>query len=92
MVLDPLTYDRLYDLYWGKFEEPLDIIGEIFTIGTNFSNPQNVKYYVKGLGMNTTEIFQTIPLTDNHFKGIGTQSTNGDGPCVVYFDNVRVLR
>ena len=24
-------------------------------------------------------------------KGIGTRSTNGDGPCVVYFDDVYVL-
>lgn len=91
-VLEAGTYAPLYDLYWGKFEQPLDIIGEIFTIGTNFSNPQNVKYYVKGLGMNTTEIFQTIESTGNHFKGIGTRSANGDGPCVVYFDDVRVLR
>ncbi|NIO20043.1 MAG: hypothetical protein GTN76_04695 [Candidatus Aenigmarchaeota archaeon] len=90
------TYVSVVDdprlLYWGHFGDPVDLIGDIFTMGTTFFNPQNVIYYVGDLGMHTIEIFETLSPTDDHFKGIGTRSTNGDGPCVVYFDNVYVLR
>jgi hypothetical protein len=33
-----------------------------------------------------------LASTNDHLKGIGTRSTDGDGPCVVYFDDVYVLR
>lgn len=91
-VLEAGTYDWLYDLYWGMFEQPLDIIGNPFTIGTSFSNPQKVSYYAAGLGLHTIKIFEPVSPTDDHFKGIGTRSENGDGPCVVFFDDVYVLR
>ncbi len=34
---------------------------------------------------------ETLTLKENPFYGIGTRSTNGDGPCTVYFDDVYVL-
>jgi hypothetical protein len=86
------TSDWLYDLYLGRFKYPLDIIGNPFTIATTFFNPRNVIYFVGGLGRNTVNVFEDIGPTDNYFKGIGTRSKNGDGPCVVYFDDVYVLK
>lgn len=82
----------LYNLYSGMFKYPLDIIGNPFTVATTFFNPRNVIYFVGGLGRNTVNVIEHIGPTDNYCKGIGTRSENGDGPCVVYFDDVYVLR
>jgi hypothetical protein len=57
-----------------------------------FFDPTNAIYYVHGLGKNTYNVFKMISPTDDYWKALETWSWNGDGPCVVYFDNVWVLR
>jgi|GEM_PF-4293345 len=91
-VIEGGTQNFLYNLYWAKFKEPITILGQPFMIATTFFNPNNVMYIALGLGNQNVQISQPIAPTDNHFKGIGTRSTNGDGPCTVYFDQVWVLR
>jgi len=85
-----------YNLFYGEFIRPLVIIGNTFTITMTFSD-NKVTYEVDDLG----EIEYKLPedldqLTgadyNYYFKGIGTRSTNGDGPCVVYFDDVYILQ
>ena len=49
-------------------------------------------YKVNGVGEIEYELPEDLSPTDNYFMGIGTRSANGDGPCVVYFDDVYVLR
>ena len=91
-VLEEGTNEWLYTLYWGELEYPLEIPGKRFTIATSFFDPQNVSYYVGGLGKHTVKVFKSVSPPVTTFKGIGTRSTNGDGPCEVFFDDVYVLR
>ena len=90
-VLDGGTYDLVYDMVTEIFEFPIDIIGNTYTLTTVFSR-KKVTYKVDGLGITIFKAPGRLSQTDNHFKGIGTLSLNGDGPCVVYFDDVYVLR
>ena len=87
----PPTYPFLYNLFYGEFIRPVEIIGHTFTITMSFSR-EEVIYKVSGLGEIKHEFPEDLSPTDSHFKGIGTRSTKGDGPCVVYFDDVYVLR
>ncbi len=80
-----------YDLLYANFMRPLDIIGHTFTITMSFSR-EEVTYKVSGLGEIEHEFPEDLSPTDHYSKGIGTSSANGDGPCVVYFDDVYVLR
>jgi hypothetical protein len=89
---DGTNWTMVNDLHYGRFQYPLDIIGNRFTIALSFFNPTNAIYYVHGLGKNTYEVFKMISPTDDYWKALETWSWNGDGPCVVYFDNVWVLR
>jgi hypothetical protein len=89
-VLDGGTYDLLYDVCTGIFEYPIDIIGTSYTVTSTFSR-RKVTYEVNGLGSIVFKAPEKLAPTDVHFKGIGTLSLNGDGPCVVYFDDVYVL-
>ena len=91
LVLEPGTFAIVYEPFWGRFEEPLATLGNTFIITMVFS-PRKVTYAVGGLGKFTYKIPGKISRTDNYLRGIGTYSWNGDGPCVVYFDDVYVLR
>jgi hypothetical protein len=89
---DPPGFPYSYiDLFYGQFIRPLDIIGHTFTLIMTFSR-EEVTYKVSGLGEIEHEFPEDLSPTDFHFKGIGTYSPNGNGPCVVYFDDVYVLR
>lgn len=92
-MLGPLpNLPFLYNLFYGEFIRPLVIIGNTFTITMTFSD-NKVTYEVDDLGEIEHKLPEDLsPLTENYFKGIGTRSTNGDGPCVVYFDDVYILR
>ena len=94
-VLGPLPgLPFRYNLFYGEFIRPLEIIGNTFTIAMTFLG-NKVTYEVDDLGEIEYKLPEDLsPLTDNnyYFKGIGTRSTNGDGPCVVYFDDVYILR
>jgi hypothetical protein len=87
----PPNFPFLYNLFYGEFIRPVEIIGHTFTITMIFSD-EEFTYNVSGLGEIEHELPEDLSPTDIFFKGIGTRSTNGDGPCVVYFDDVYVLR
>jgi hypothetical protein len=80
----------LYHLFTGRFTEPKDLIRNTFTIAMVFSQKKLV-YKASGLGKIIVKLPEALLPTDFRSKGIGTKSTNGDGPCVVYFDDVYVL-
>lgn len=88
----PPYFPFLYDILYAHFIRPVDIIGHTFTISMTFPRDE-FTYTVSGLGKLTYEFLEELsPTTDQHFKGIGTRSENGLGSCVVYFDDVYVLR
>ena len=89
----PPNFPNYYQLFYGQFMRPLEIISHTFSITMTFS-AQKVTYEVSGLGKIEHELPEDLSPTDDYynFKGIGTRSTNGDGPCVVYFDDVYILR
>jgi hypothetical protein len=92
MIWDYPTFLNSYQLFYGQFMRPLEIIGNTFAITMTFSN-NKVTYEVDDLGEIEHKLPEDLsPLTYNYFMGIGTRSTNGNGPCVVYFDEVYVLR
>jgi hypothetical protein len=84
-------YEYKYDYFWGHFERPLDYIGFPFTLSMILSK-DHADYAVEGQGEIEFYFPSTLSSTDNPFKGIGTQSTSGDGTCTVYVDDVYVLR
>jgi len=92
-ALEPQDADtgEWYDLFWGHFAEPIDLIGNTFTITMIFSK-KKVTYSVGGLGKITFKLAEKLSPTDTYLLGIGTRSTAGDGPCTVYFDDVYVLK
>ncbi len=94
VVLRASDYAFRYDLFYGQFVRPVDIVGHTFTLTIIFSEDK-VVFEVDGLG----EIEHKLPeclihlsTYDNTFKGIGTISASGQGSCTVYFDDVYVLR
>jgi len=91
IILDAGTLEVLYSPFWGRFEEPLTILENTFIITMVFS-PKKVTYTVNGLGKFTYKIPGPVSKTDNYRKGIGTYSASGDTSCVVYFDDVYVLK
>lgn len=87
----PPGFPFLYNLFYGEFIRPVEIIGNTFIITMTFSNDK-VTYEVDDLGEIEHKLPEDLSPTDNYFKCIGTRSSNGDGPCVVYFDDVYILR
>ena len=78
------------ELFWARFEEPIEIIGNTFTITMIFSN-SCVTYQATGLGTIIFSLPRRMSPTDNYLMGIGTRSTSGVGSCTVYFDDVYIL-
>ena len=78
------------ELFLGTLQNPIDIIDEVFTIAMDFNNLNTRHFLVRDTGIITCELYESMAPTDDHFKGIGTRSQNGEGPCVVYFDDVYV--
>ena len=87
----PPTYAWLEDLYYAQFERPITVTGVSFNLTMVFSNDR-ITYEVDGRGKIDYKYSTVITPTGGDFKAIGTRSTNGDGPCTVYFDNVYILR
>lgn len=91
-IWDPPYFLNSYELFYGQFMRPLSVIGNTFDLTMTFSENKAI-YEVDDLGEIEHKLPENLsPLTYNYFMGIGTRSTNGDGPCVVYFDDVYVLR
>jgi hypothetical protein len=87
----PPDYIWLQDLHYAHFEKPITVTQVHYNINMLFSNDK-ITYEVDGLGKITYKHENPIAPTDSNFKAMGTRSTNGDGPCTVFFDNVYVLR
>ena len=87
----PPDYIWVQDLHYAHFERPITVTQVPYNINMLFSNDK-IAYEVDGLGKITYKYENPIAPTDSNFKAIGTRSTNGDGPCTVFFDNVYVLR
>jgi hypothetical protein len=87
----PPDYISVQDLHYTHFELPIPVTQVPYNINMLFSNDK-ITYEVDGLGKITYKHENPIAPTDSNFKAMGTRSTNGDGPCTVFFDNVYVLR
>ncbi len=87
------SYEYQYDYFWGHLENPTSIIGVPFTLSTIFSN-MNARYLVDGQGeLEYTFPSNLDPLDEGQeFCGLGTRSNSGVGECIVYFDDVYILR
>lgn len=85
----------LYDAFYTTFNNPIELNSIPYIIGLRFYN-NKFNFFTEELG----EINATMPgkwvLIDDTVpgvsKGIGSRSSNGDGPCIIYFDDVYVLR
>jgi len=84
-------YEYKKDFYWGYFKKPNVYIGSPFTMSMILSRNQ-ASYGVEGQGELEFSFPNTLSVTDDFFKGIGTRSVSGVGTCTVYFDNIFILR
>ena len=85
----PQTNANPYDLHYSNYQDPIDVIGKAFKLMMLFSNDQT-KFEVEDLGRFTVRHQETIPSSESDFRAIGTRSTQGQGPCTVYFDDVYI--
>lgn len=84
-------YLWIKDLHYGEYQIPLNLTGNTYNASMIFSS-EKIIYEVEGLGKITYKYAAGVDSATDIFKAIGTRSTNGDGPCTVYVDNVYVLR
>ncbi|MBW2183281.1 MAG: hypothetical protein JRF49_05370 [Deltaproteobacteria bacterium] len=84
-------YDIFYtNLGWNK----QTIVGVPHKLVAAF-NPNSIKFKVKepdNLGQVKYEFTEKIDELEEPFRGIGTRTNDDAGTCVVYFDDVYVLR
>jgi len=78
------------DQHYAHFQQPLAIIGNTYSVTIAFFSDR-AEYEVEGLGKITRK-FPTLAAPLSDFRNIGTRSTNGEGPCTVFVDDVYVLR
>ena len=82
-------FSTVWDYFYGQFRDSTAIIGTAYELTLVFT-PNRVIARVAGLG----EIVYTSPFAlsppDAAFVGLGTRSSTGEGPCVVYYDDVYV--
>jgi len=79
------------NLFWVRYPEPIAMLGNTFNCKMMFENDK-ITYEVAGLGKMTYRYSSPKNPADIFFRGVGTKSENGDGPCTVYFDDVYVFR
>jgi hypothetical protein len=90
-AVDTQTNNTAYQIFYHEFESPLTIVGNSYTLSTVFTLP-TWQFKADGYGTvyskpeGSTLMYKSAP-----FFGIGTRSSNGDGPCTVYFDDVYVI-
>jgi hypothetical protein len=94
IALDPEDFDiGVYELFFGRFINPVDIIDERFKLTLEFDRDE-LECEESNLGEIEYELEDELERTDDPFKGIGTR-IDGDiatvsGQFVVYFDDVYV--
>jgi hypothetical protein len=90
--LEAPDYTLLQKLHYAQFQRPIiDMIGVTFNLALVFSSDK-ITYEVDGLGKIVYKYATAVAPATNDFKALRTRSSNGEGPCTVYFDNVYVLR
>jgi hypothetical protein len=83
----------LYNFQNAEFKNPIDITGNTFTIIMTYDrNKKKLVYEVDGLGKSIFKLPEKLSVPREYFRAIGTRSSNEEGSCVVYFDDVYVLR
>jgi hypothetical protein len=87
----PPDYALIAQLHYGQFKRPVNIIGDTYNVSMIFSN-NGMSYEVDGLGKIDYKYATSVTPSINYWRAIGTKSSNGDGPCTVYIDDVYVLR
>ncbi len=87
----PPDHTWITDLHYAAFKQPLSLIGNTYTSSMIFASDR-VTYEIEGLGAVAWKYPAGVYSTTNSWKAIGTRSTNGDGPCTVYVDDVYVMR
>jgi hypothetical protein len=78
-------------LHYAHYQNPITVTGISFNLTIVFSS-EEVTYEVEGLGKITYKYPTAVVSPDDFFRGLGTRSALGQGPCTVYFDDVYVLR
>jgi hypothetical protein len=86
----PPDYTYVYDMAYNHFYQPTDIIGHSFIITMMFYGDR-IEYEVDGLGKIIYRYEEEVSSASDFFRRIGTRSTQGQGPCTVYFDDVFVF-
>lgn len=86
---DPVNLVVVYEMLNADFQRPIPIFNVDHTIEINFSG--SLMYgAADGYGRILFEPENTLLPSPDPIFGIGTRSTNGDGPCTVFFDDVYV--
>jgi len=89
------SFELIYSLFWVSFhanwDNPFDITGETFILEWMFK-PDEVIGKTDRYGEIVFKYSERVSPNEGSFKGIGTRSRAGNGPCTIYFDDVYVYR
>ena len=80
------------DQTFSTFKSPQPITGETFTLSMMYEERKEIIYEVKGQGKITRQLPSVLSTPSSDFLAVGTRSSNGDGPCTAYIDDVYVLQ
>jgi hypothetical protein len=85
------NYEWVMNLHYAQYRQPMTITGKTFTVSMLYEEGK-ITYEVLDHGKIVfVNDSSESPPTD-FFRAIGTRSSNGDGPCTVYFDDVYILK
>jgi hypothetical protein len=84
-------FQLFFNAFHYNWENPLDITGKNFIIEWMFT-PEKVVGKTDSYGEIVFRYPNRLPSHEDSFKGIGTRTNAGDGPCYIYFDDVYVYR
>lgn len=85
------NYDLVAETHYAQFQTPLNLIGNTYIASMVFYEDK-ISYEVEGLGKIAFKYPTVVDTTTENWRVIGTRSSNGEGPCTVYIDDVYVLR
>jgi hypothetical protein len=87
----PPDYITGDSLHYAELQSPVNIEGATFVVTMMFYDDR-ISCTVEGLGEVTYTYASAIDPATDIWRAFGTCSSNGDGPCTVYFDDVYVYR
>lgn len=85
---DPNSYETLYELWYYRFKNPIDISNMLYTLTMTMRPPSAS---VQGLGTVSIQSPDSMFARNTPNLGIGTKANTSLASGVVYFDNVYVL-